>query len=130
MININAGRNEEIVNRCRRLAGYSSFIAKIRSLWKELGDLEEAVKEAITYCSNHDILKEHLQIYGSEVLNMILTEWNTEDAIAYARKEGHEEGRSDEKLEIAQDALAKGYTIEVVQDITGLDIEVINKLRT
>ena len=29
---------------------------------------------------------------GQEVLNMILTEWNTEDAIAYARNEGREEG--------------------------------------
>ncbi len=27
-----------------------------------------------------------MKIHGSEVLNMLLEEWNMEDAIAYARK--------------------------------------------
>ena len=92
MININEGRNEEIANRCKELAEYSAFMAKIRKLNNELGNLEEAIKEAVKYCEKHDILNGFLEIHGSEVLSMILTEWNTEDAIAYAREEGREEG--------------------------------------
>jgi hypothetical protein len=53
-----------------------------------------------------------------------LTEWNTEDAIAFAR----EEGREDEKLEIARNALAEGSTPEFIQKITGLDLEIIQGL--
>jgi len=95
VLNINEGRNAAIVNRCRKLAEYSAFIARINAYWKETRDLEEAIKKAIKYCEKHDILKEYLQIHGSEVLNMILNEWNTEDAIAFAREEGREDGLED-----------------------------------
>jgi hypothetical protein len=76
VININEGRNSEIAKRCKKLQEYSTFIAKIHSFWKEAGNLEDAIKTAITYCQKHDILTEYLEIHGSEVLNMILTEWN------------------------------------------------------
>ena len=92
VININEGRNEAVVQRCRKLAEYSAFVAKVRLFLEETGDLEKAIAASIKYCRKHDILKEFLEIHGSEVLNMILTEWNTEDAIAFAREEGREEG--------------------------------------
>jgi predicted transposase/invertase (TIGR01784 family) len=128
VLNINEGKNEDIVNRCKKLAEYSTFIARIHSYFKELENLEEAVKKAIKYCSRHGILKEYLEIHGSEVLNMILTEWNTEDAIAFAKEEGREEGIEKEKLEIARSLLIKGSTPEFVQEITGLDPETIQAL--
>jgi len=43
VININEGRNMEIASRCRKLAEYSAFIAKVRSYKNELGSLEEAM---------------------------------------------------------------------------------------
>jgi hypothetical protein len=43
----------------------------------ETGDLEGAMKMAIDYCINHDILKEFLETHSSEVINMLLTEWHT-----------------------------------------------------
>ena len=136
VLNINEGRNKTIVSRCRKLAEYSEFIARIHGYWKELGDLEEGIKKAIKYCHRRAILKEYLETHGSEVLNMILTEWNTEDAIAFAREEGREDGReegikkgqTDGKLEIARNLLAEGYAMDFVQRITGLSIGEIEKL--
>ena len=93
VININEGKNRDIASRCKKLAEYSAFIGKIRILYNDFGNLEEAIKEAVKYCQKCDILNEFLEVHGSEVLNMILTEWNTEDAIAFAREEGREEGR-------------------------------------
>ena len=66
VLNINEGRNETIVNRCKELADYSWFMAKVYAYWKELGDLEEAIKKAIKECHTHDKLKEYLEIHGSE----------------------------------------------------------------
>ena len=91
-------------------------------LQSESGNLEEAIKEAVKYCEKHDILKEFLEVHGSEVLNMILEEWNTEDAIAFAREEGRDEGRDKEKLEIARNLLAEGSTPDFIHKITGLSI--------
>ena len=59
---------------------------------------------------------------------MILTEWNTEDAIAFARNEGREEGWEASNIEIARKALAEGASIEFVQKITGLDLEAVQGL--
>ena len=70
---------------------------------------------------------------------MLLT-LSTEDAIAFARKEGREdgleegwekgniEGREASHKEIARNLLAKGSTHEFIQEITGLDMETIKQL--
>ena len=128
VININEGRNESIAARCKNLAEYSAFVAKERSLEKELGSREEAIKEVVKYCQKHDILREFLKLHASEVLNMLYAEWNWDDALAVRYEEGIEEGREEEKLEIARNLLAKGSTPEFVHDITGLDMETIENL--
>jgi hypothetical protein len=145
VVNINEGRNGVIAKRCKKLAEYSAFVAKARAFVKELGSREEAVKEAVKYCQKHGILKEFLKLHAAEVLGMLFTEWNLEDAIAVRYEEGLEdglekgmmvgraegldegrvEGRIDEKLEIARNLLAEGSTPEFVQKITGLDLETI-----
>ena len=64
---------------------------------------------------------------------MLLTEWNTEDCIAVrseeAREEGLEKGRKDEKLSIAGNLLAKGFTPELISETTGLSVDEIATLR-
>ena len=137
VLNINEGRNGTIVSRCKELSDYAVFTAKVYTYCKETGDLEEAIKKAIKYCEKHDILAEYLQIHGSEVLNMILNEWSTEDAIAFAREEGREDGLEkgreegrEEKLRITRNLLAKGSVPEFVSEITGFSLEEIGKLQT
>jgi len=56
---------------------------------------------------------------------MLLTEWNQEDALAVR----YEEGRFNEKLEIARNLLAEGSSFEFVQKITGLDIDTLKGLQ-
>jgi len=42
---------------------------------------------------------------------------------------GRKAGRETEKIETARNALAKGISVEIIQEITGLDIETIKKLK-
>jgi len=148
VVNINEGRNGAIASRCKKLAEYSAFVAKARAFVKEFGSREEAVKEAVKYCKKHGILKGFLKLHAAEVLGMLFTEWNLDDAIAVAREEALEdgfekgmaegrvegfeegiaEGRTDEKLEIARNLLSEGSTPEFVRKITGLDLETIADL--
>ena len=140
VVNINEGRNKKIAERCKKLAEYSAFISKARVFMKELGDREEAIKEAVKYCQKHGILKEFMEQHGTEVLGMLYTEFNLDDAIAVAREEGKEDGLEEgleqgreegrkEKLQIARNLLAEGSTPYFVQKITGLDLETISGLR-
>jgi hypothetical protein len=56
--NINEGRNGEIIRRSERLRGYSAFIAKVREYEAAKGEKEAAMREAVRYCMEHDILKD------------------------------------------------------------------------
>jgi predicted transposase/invertase (TIGR01784 family) len=133
VININEGRNRDIAARCKELSEYSAFVSKARAFIEELGSREEAIREAIKYCEKHGILREFLKHHAAEVLSMLFTEFNLDDAIAVAREEGREDGleqgREDEKLEIAKNLLAEGSTPEFVQKITGLDFDTLKDLQ-
>ena len=67
---------------------------------------------------------------------MLITEWNWDDAKQVWYEEGKEEGmeeglekgREEGREETARNALAEGVSIEIIQKITGLDIEAIEKL--
>jgi hypothetical protein len=122
--NINAGHNEAMIRRSAVLKGYSVFVAKVREYEESLKDREAGVKAAVKYCVEQNILADFLQENASEVMNMLLTEWNWDDALAVRYEEGVEEGRE----EIAKNALREGAAVEFVQKITGLDSETIARL--
>jgi hypothetical protein len=79
--NINQGHNEAMAQNCDRLYGYRFFVAKVREYQDSGLSLDEAMQKAVIYCAEHDILKEifevsNLWFAASEVINMLLTEWN------------------------------------------------------
>ena len=133
VVNINQGRNEGITRKCKTLAEYCAFVEKVREYEKETGNLEGAIKKAVVYCRENDILKEFLEKNATEVINMLMTEWNWEDALAVRYEEGIEEGlekgRETEREELARKALAEGISHEQIHKITGLDDEAIRKLQ-
>jgi transposase len=64
---------------------------------------------------------------------MILScEWSIDDLVAVrereAREDGIEKGREDERERTARTALREGFSVEVVQKITGLDTKTITSL--
>ena len=82
---------------------------------------------AIEKCVNEDVLKDFLSSHGSEVFNMLLTEFNMEDALQVSKEEGIEEGREHERYNLAVSLLdvlddetisAKTrYTVEEIQEM-------------
>jgi hypothetical protein len=80
-------------------------------------ELAEAVEVAIKNCVERNILVYFLEKHASEVLNMLFTEWNLDDAIAVAKEEALEDGidigvgkgREERDNEIL-DLIEKGYT--------------------
>jgi hypothetical protein len=134
--NINQGRNAAILAKSATLNGYSTFIDRVRENRKTM-PLETAMKDAVKYCIDHNVLKPFFETHSSEVFNMLLTEWNMEDAIAYNREEaweegrveGREEGRVEGRTQTAQAALTKGLPIELIHEITGLDLDAIRDIQ-
>ena len=56
---------------------------------------------------------------------MLMAEWNLDDALATR----YAEGREERDLEIARNALVKGYSLEQIQEIIGLDLETLAGLQ-
>ncbi|MDR0719091.1 MAG: hypothetical protein LBF78_05600 [Treponema sp.] len=52
--------------------------------------------------------------HSSEVINMLLTEWNIDDAKVIWREEGREEGIEEER-ETILDLIRQGYTAEQIE---------------
>lgn len=89
VININYGKNMELMERCRTLSDYARFVAIVREN-VEKTDVENAVKLAVEECIKKDVLKEFLLEQKTEVIAMSLYEYNEE----YIRKTFFEEGEA------------------------------------
>jgi len=122
VLNINEGKNKDIVKRCKKLSDYSVFITKTYEYYDEHKEVEKSIEEAIKYCRKHDILREFLEIHGSEVVSMILEEWNIDEAMEVWREEAWEDGLAEglekgikqEREEIYK-LLEQGCSIETIK---------------
>ena len=125
VFNINKGHNAEIAERSKTLDDYVSFIDMIRESLKSGKKLAIAIKEAINFCIENDILRDFLKKYGSEVANMLNVEWNWDDAIEVAREEAMEECIE----KVARNLKESGtLSLEQISQASGLSVEEIEKL--
>jgi predicted transposase/invertase (TIGR01784 family) len=129
VFNVNSGKNRELVQRSRMLAGYVVFIGKCKEKVKAGKELEIAIEEAVNECIDGDILADYLADHGYEVRNMLITEWNTEVAIRVSREEGREEGEAKKQREIAEKLLKLHAPLEMVLEATGLPLAEIQFLQ-
>lgn len=97
MININAGKNSKIMQRCPRLYEYSVFINEVRMRHTSGLDYTIAVDQAVDYCVHNNILSDILLAHKAEVTHMLLEEYNEQFHIANEKAISQEEGREMER---------------------------------
>ncbi len=113
--NINKGRNAKMASRSPSLNGYSELVDEVENNCKSMSR-EDAIKAAIKTCISRGIFVDFLTKHGSEVENMLLTDWNLKDALEVEREEGKTEG-------VVQTALAMkkgGEAVDKIMLYTGL----------
>ena len=128
VLNVNEGRNEDIVKKCEALNDYARFIDKVREYQKEKLDLETALAKAAEYCIKNDIMADFLESHASEVLNMFTVEWNLEDAMRVSKQEGREEG-IDTSADIMR-ALLKKVPIDDIATRYGVSAGKVEQLQS
>lgn len=116
MININNGKNDDLLERCQPLRDYMTLVNKIRSN-NETMELEDAVDEAVKYCIEHDVLKAFLTKHRAEVKDMCITEFNEKVFVDGVREEGRAEGRTEGKVSgRAQEIVELGHEFGLSED--------------
>ena len=101
--NVNATPGNELLEKCYELRSYSVFVAKVREGRDSGMTLDDAIIAAIHYCINQDLMADYFKENESEVLDMVSTKWDwnealrvaKEDAAEMAREEGMEKGREE-----------------------------------
>ena len=106
MLNINLGKNRELMEKCRTLREYCMFVERIRGYAKEL-EIAEAVERAVTECIREDILADFLSAQRAEVIAMSIFEYNKEEEMKKIRADEFRIGKDAGKAEgKAEDVLA------------------------
>jgi predicted transposase/invertase (TIGR01784 family) len=131
--NVNDDQNKEFAQRSQMLAGYVTFIGKCKEKMKAGMKVEDAVPEAVRECIHGNILVEYLKDHASEVVNMLVAEWDNETAMRISREEGIAEGEArgeaKKQREFAHKLLKRGTPIEQIIEDTGLSLADIIALR-
>ena len=90
VININPDEKHEILEKCQVLKEYGQFMDVINE-YQEMG-VEDVYKRAVEYCIEHGILSDYLSRKGSEVVNMLIAEYDYDMDIEVQREEAYEDG--------------------------------------
>ena len=151
VINIRPEEHHEILEKCQVLKEYSQFMEIVQNY--QISGEEEPYKKAIKECIEKGILADYLMRKGSEVVNMLLDEYDYETDIEVQREEareegrklgreegrmqGREEGREEERKEflqkicsLIQKKLEKGKTIsEIADDLEDTEENIVHLIK-
>ena len=92
VININLAVNHPLLQECRSVYEYSWFIQRIKDYIGKGYSRDGAVVQAMADCLDEGIMKDFINEHGTEVENMLFTEFNMEDALEVRGEEMYEEG--------------------------------------
>ena len=134
--NIAYGSEKMLLRMSRPLHDYSFFLNCIKT--NIAGGMERvrAIREAMRYCMEHDVMKEFLQKHESEVIDMVNFEWNQKDFEEAVREEGweqgaaqgREEGREEEKSAFILGMLKEKLPLETIARVSKMSVERIQEL--
>ena len=134
VININPEKDHDILKKCKVLREYSQFVEITRKYREDENQLQKAVKE----CIDNGILADYLLRKSSEVINMLMAEYDYETDIAVQRQEAAEKAakKADDKRFVEDiDKIAKNFHISVQEACEKLEssyekyLEIKNRLK-
>ena len=99
VININLPSGHKLLKECRPMYEYSWFIQRIKEYLTTGWTRDTAITQAVKDCRAEGIMAEFMREHGSEVVNMLYTQWNYDDAVEVEREEAYEDGRAEGRAE-------------------------------
>ena len=127
MIDINYGKNQDLLLKCKKLGEYSYFVDCVRKYSAKMS-FPKAIDEAVKECIEKGILADFLKKHIAEVRTVLLTEFDEEKdykIIAEGFKElWLEEGKKD----IIKTMLSNGKTKKEIIDFVGISEEEFNQI--
>ena len=95
-----------MLEKCQVLKEYSQFMEIVQNY--QISGEEEPYKKAIKECIEKGILADYLMRKGSEVVNMLLDEYDYETDIEVQREEAREQGREEGRKQGREEGRKQG----------------------
>ena len=138
--NIAYDNAKSLLQRSRSIHDYSFFLARIKRNMADGMERAQAIRKAMRYCEERDIMKEFLQQHEREVVDMVNFEWNQKDfeeasfeegmerGLVRGRAEGMEHGREQGKVDIVLEMLRDKLPLETIARISKFSTERVQEL--
>ena len=121
VINIRYNENKEILKKYRPLHDYSYFVYDVERRYKKHGSLLEAIRHAVDYCIDHDVMTDFLLEHYEEVFGMYSFRWNEQEAKEVWQEEAREDARDDATVSYLK-SLMKTMNLTAPQAMEALQI--------
>ena len=123
-LNINAGFNREMMEKCPALSGYAKLVSLIRENQKKMG-MAEAVDEAVIQCIKEGVLEKFLRENRAEVIKMSIYEYDEEKHFRTLREEGAETTKKETALRMLKTGR---LPIGEIAEYSGLSLKEVENL--
>lgn len=111
--------------RCSRaIRDYAVLIWRVKENLHQGMERETAIREAVQYCIDHDVMKEFLKVHECEVMNMVGFEWNEKLFREAAFEDGLEQGRVSAVLNMLKEKLP----LETIARVSEMSLEKIREI--
>ncbi len=124
MLNINYGKNRQLMEACKPLYEYAWLVDAIRRHQDKEKNLEAAIDAALTEMPEDFLIRSFLLSNKAEVKGMFLTEYNQEKVLEQERLEAI----NDDRRRVARDMLMDGKPLNEIKKYSRLTEDVIYKL--
>lgn len=154
VINLNSKENEGFLESCPILKEYAKFVSIVKDFKLKQG--KKGYDMAIRYCIKNNILKNYIISHAKEVEGMLVAEYDynldlqvqreesykkgildgmekgllngLQKGLQKGKKEGRLEGKEEERMTLARRMKKANFDVSVIQEITKLSSEEIEKL--
>ena len=139
VLNINQGKNKELLELCRTLKEYMIFVDRIR-LYAKTMELDAAAERAVDECIHEGVLSDFLRKNRGEAIEMSIFEYDEERELKLIRraeyeeglKEGHEAGLEQGRIttlkKLISKKLSKGWSAAQIAEDLELECSEVEKL--
>ena len=129
----------DLLEKCRRLEEYSEFVSRIYDALSKGMSLKRAIETAMDSCIEEGILKDVLIRQKTEVMHMLLTEFDEkkykrsvyqdgyEDGVREGEISGFTKGEEHKMRELIRAKAAKGKAIPTIAAELETDVETVKR---
>lgn len=128
MLNINYGKNKNLMNSCEALNEYAWLVDAIRKNQSIMGNIEYAVEATLSEMPEDFVIKKFLLLNKAEVKGMFLTEWDQEKVLEQERRDSLNLGITQTNERVARDMLIDGKPLAEIKKYSRLTDDMIHGL--